>query len=276
MNTPPPVPAASPSVPAAIPPKRPWPGFILDAVISTGVLLITVLGGTMVWAVFKAVQVGMQNPSAAADPDALTKGIGEPSAVLLMLISALGMLLAALTVYFWRRRATPAERQASRAAAAKPRTWIEAIGLGVGLFLLSTALMWSLERIGHLPNPSNMALLEAVLAYSPALLLLVTVVVAPLSEELLFRRVLFGRLWAAGKPGAGMIASSVLFAFAHEVPGTTGTPWSMTLILLLFYAGMGMSLAWIYRRTGTLWAPIATHATNNLLACGMMIWGYGG
>ena len=47
-------------------------------------------------------------------------------------------------------------------------------------------------------------------------------------------------------------------------------------ILLLFYAGMGMCLAWIYRRSGTLWAPIATHATNNLIGCGLMIAGYGG
>ncbi len=275
MTTPPPVPAV-PSTPSTAPPKSPWPGFIIDALISIAVLIVTVLGGMVVWGVFKAVQIGMQNPQASANPDALAKSIGEPSGVVLMLISALGMALAALTVYFWRRRATPAERRVSRAAAAKPRTWIEAIALGVGLFLASTALMWSLERIGHLPNPSNMALLEAVLAYSPALLLLTAVVVAPLSEELLFRRVLFGRLWVAGKPGAGMIASSVLFAFAHEVPGTTGAPWSMTLILLLFYTGMGMSLAWIYRRTGTLWAPIVTHAVNNLLACGMMIAGYGG
>lgn len=275
MTTPLPVPPPLPTPTITAPAKSPWPGFIIDALISIAVLIITVFGGMVIWGIFKAVQVGMQHPQAAADPNVLAKSIGEPSGVVLMLVSALGMALAALTVYFWRRRATPEERRISRAAAAKPRTWIEAIALGVGLFLTSTALMWSLERIGHLPNPSNMVLLEAVMTYSPALLLLVAVVIAPLSEELLFRRVLFGRLWAAGKPGAGMIASSVLFAFAHEVPGTSGAPWSMTLILLLFYAGMGMSLAWIYRRTGTLWAPIATHATNNLLACGMMIAGYG-
>ena len=136
--------------------------------------------------------------------------------------------------------------------------------------------MWVLQQFGHTANPTNVAMLEAILAYSPALLLLIAVVIAPLSEELLFRRGLFGRLWAAGKPGAGMVASSLLFAFAHEVPGTTDSPWAMTTILLLFYAGMGMCLAWIYRRSGTLWAPIATHATNNLIGCGLMIAGYGG
>ena len=42
------------------------------------------------------------------------------------------------------------------------------------------------------------------------------------------------------------------------------------------YAALGAAFALLYRHCGTLWAPIATHATNNLLACGMMIWGYGG
>ena len=276
MNTPPPVEMTTSPNPAQAGAPRPWPGFLLDIVIAMGVMIGTVFGGMIAWGFLQAVRLGMHNPNAAANPDALEKAVGQPDAAFMMIISSLGMVLAALAVYYWRRRATPQERQVSRAAAAKPKTWFEAIGLGLGLFLASTALMWGLEKIGHVPNPTNMEMLEAVLAYSPALLVLFAVVMAPLSEELLFRRGFFGRFWAAKKPVTGMIASSVLFAFAHEVPGTTDSPWAMTLILLLFYAAMGASLAWIYRRTGTLWAPIATHATNNLLGIGIMIAGYTG
>lgn len=280
MNTPPSVPPAadeSPSItPVAVPPPNPLGGFALDFFIAIGVLIGTVFAGMVAWGFFKAVQLGMQNPDVAANPDALTKAMGEPGPAVLMIVSSLGMALAALATYYWRRRATTEERIRSKAAASKARTWVEAIGLGVALYLASTTLMWGLDKAGHQPNPTNMAMLEAVLAYSPALLVLVAVVMAPIFEELLFRRVLFGRLWAAGKPVAGMVASSVLFAFAHEVPGTTDSPWAMTLILLLFYAAMGACMAWIYRRTGTLWAPIATHATNNLLGVGMMIAGYAG
>lgn len=275
MNASPPVPSQAVSVmPPASP--RPWLGFVVDFIIAMAILFGVVMAGVVGWGVVQGIRVGAQNPGAAANPDALARSIGEPGVALMMGISSLGMLLAGVLTYYWRRRATSAERQQSRAAAAQVRTWVEAIGLGVALFVAGTALMWMLERAGHAPNPSNMKMLEALLAYSPALLLLVGVVIAPLSEELLFRRVLFGRLWAAGKPAAGMLASSVLFAFAHELPGTTASPWAMTLILLLFYAAMGACLAWIYRRTGTLWAPIATHATNNLLGCGMMLAGYAG
>ena len=277
MNTPPTAPPVTPEMtPLAVQPERPWVGFVVDFFIAVGVMIATVFAGMVAWGFFKAVQLGMQNPDAAANTDALSKAVGEPSGAVMMIVSSLGMALGALAVYFWRRRATPQEKQVSRAAAAQPRTWFEAIGLGLGLFLASSALMWGLEKIGHVPNPTNMEMLQAVLAYSPALLVVVAVVMAPLSEELLFRRGFFGRFWAARKPVTGMIASSALFAFAHEVPGTTDSPWAMTLILLLFYAGMGACLAWIYRRTGTLWAPIATHATNNLLGIGMMIAGYAG
>lgn len=281
MNTSPPTPAADDTslltpAPTTPPLDSPWAGVAIDFLIAVVVLFGTVIGGTVVWGVYQGIQHGAKNPNAAADPEAMTQVLMESMAIPLMFFSILGMALAALAVYFFRRRATPAERRISKAAAAKPRTWVEAIGLGIGLFALGTALMWGLGKVGHAPNPSNMQMLEAAMAYSPAFLLLLAVVAAPLSEELLFRRGFFGRFWAAKMPMTGMIVSSVLFAFAHEVPGTTGSPWLATLILLLFYAGMGAALAWIYRRTETLWAPIATHATNNLLGCAMMMAGYTG
>lgn len=280
MNTPPALPDQSvenplPVTAACAPQENPWAGLTIDVLIAVVVLIGSVLAGMVGWGIFKAVEHGMQNPGVAPDPDAMANIMSGQNGVMLMIVSSIGMALAALTVYAFRRRATPEERRVSKSIAAKPRMWFEAIGMGLALFVVGSALMWGLEAMGHKPNPSNIALLEAVMAYSPALVLVVTVVMAPVFEELLFRRGFFGRFWAAKKPMAGMIVSSVLFAFAHEVPGTTDSPFAMTMILLLFYAGMGASFAWIYQRTGTLWAPIAAHATNNLLGVGLMLAGYG-
>ena len=277
MNMPPAIPNENPApTVASSTSENPWAGLAIDFLIAIAVLIGTVVGGMVAWGFYKAMQAGMQNPGVAANPDAMTKAIGAPNDALMMIISSIGMALAALSVYYFRRRATPEERRVSKAAAAQPRTWIEAIGLGLALCIASMALTWGLEKLGHVPNPTNLKMLEAAMAYSPALLVLLAVVMAPVFEELLFRRGFFGRFWAAKKPMAGMIASSVLFAFAHEVPGTSDSPIAMTLVLLLFYTGMGACLAWIYRRTGTLWAPIATHATNNLVAVVVMIAGYAG
>ena len=68
----------------------------------------------------------------------------------------------------------------------------------------------------------------------------------------------------------GMILSGCAFALAHEAPGLNGNGAAATTLLLVVYAGMGVAFAWLYRRTGTLWAPIAAHALNNALALGAM------
>jgi membrane protease YdiL (CAAX protease family) len=36
-------------------------------------------------------------------------------------------------------------------------------------------------------------------------------------------------------------------------------------------AVLGAMLAWLYERTGTLWAPIALHAANNALAFAFLV-----
>ena len=268
--------ALPPALPQAHPAAgRPWVGFFVDILITVVMLLLVTFIGMAAWGVLRAVQLAASGGANATDPDALTKAIGEPGMLTMLLVGSLSMLAAAVIVYLWRRRATPAEKGVSRAAARQPRVWLQSIGLGAGLFAVATALMISLDRLGYAPEPTNQQMLQQALAFSPWLLLGVAVVAAPLSEELLFRRVLFGRLWAAGKPVAGMIVTGLLFGLMHEIPGTGSQPWLPTAILLAFYTAMGMAMAWIYRRSGTLLAPILTHATNNLLACLLMISGYG-
>ena len=216
----------------------------------------------------------MQSPG-ELEPDAIAKAIGEPNDVVILIVGSLGTGLAAWATYYWRCRATSAEKAVSRAAIRQPRTWVESLGVGLGMMVVSSGLSWLLDQAGHQAEPTNLVMLEQALAFSPWLLILVAVVLAPLSEELLFRRVLFGRFWAAGRPMTGLVASSLLFALMHEIPGTTPSPLGITLILLVFYALMGAAFAWIYKRTGTLWAPILAHATNNLLGCLALIAGYG-
>src|SRR3546814_7256083 len=86
-------------------------------------------------------------------------------------------------------------------------------------------------------------------ARNPALLLLVVALLAPAYEELLFRRVLFGRLWAAGRPLLGIVLSSAAFACMHELPGTGGNGLLAGALLWTCYAMMGALFAWVYRRS---------------------------
>src|SRR5690606_41928042 len=115
--------------------------------------------------------------------------------------------------------------------------WARVAGLAAFAFtVLATTLG---QQAGVEQVPTNQPLFEAMGARSPALLLLFVTLLAPAYEELLFRRVLFGRLWAAGRPMAGIAPSSAAVACMHELPGTGGngllacaTPWTC-------YATMG-------------------------------------
>ena len=78
------------------------------------------------------------------------------------------------------------------------------------------------------------------------------VIVAPLCEEIVFR----GYLYPAAKrftgPATAMFCSALLFSLAHG---------SLAMLLPLFL--LGFAFAWIYERTGSLWAPIFAHLCVN-------------
>ncbi len=85
------------------------------------------------------------------------------------------------------------------------------------------------------------------------------VLAAPLAEEIFFRGFIFaGLLRPFGLAGA-MVTSGFLFAIFH----VTG---SETLGLILPFGLIGMLFAWLYYRTGSLWASITTHLLFNLVS----------
>jgi len=76
------------------------------------------------------------------------------------------------------------------------------------------------------------------------------------SEELVFRG-LFARLMARAFPGAAAmaVASAAFFALIH---------WSLGVASLAVAFVAGLALMALYRRTGSLWPPMAAHYLVNL------------
>jgi membrane protease YdiL (CAAX protease family) len=79
-------------------------------------------------------------------------------------------------------------------------------------------------------------------------------VIAPLAEEPLFRGLVLGGLAQRVPFAAAAVVSSLLFALTHGVG-----------VLAPIFA-LGLGLAYLYRRTGTLWAPIVAHALVNTIS----------
>lgn len=260
-------PASSLRDPSSPRPGRPLAGFFLDLAIAVGALLVLSFACGAVWAAFKGVQIVVQG--SATDPASVMRALGEPGAIAMIWMTLVSTGGAALLVY-WRRRATREERAVSRQATRRIGTWGWVIATAAATFLVSSGLGFLGQHFGIKPQPTNLALIEAAFAASPVFMLLFGVFIAPAYEELLFRRVLFGRLWASGRPWLGVLLSSAAFALMHEIPGTTGNSWQATGVLWLTYGFMGAAFAFVYWRTRTLWAAIGAHALNNAIALALL------
>ncbi len=144
-----------------------------------------------------------------------------------------------------------------------------AITTGLAVCLLTMLCTYVLHYLGFELHPGNQALLQETGKTTPAIIGFLTLVIAPIFEELLFRKQLFTRFLVAGYTITGYLLSSVLFALMHEPTPTEGlVRWCL---MLLLYAAMGAVFAWVYQKTGRLWPAILAHASNNLLAVGILL-----
>ena len=267
-STTPPLPPAVPKAPHRKP-GSPIAGFLIDLGIATLTLLGLSMASGLLWGMYRAVIV--VRDTGVQPAEALAQQVGQPGALAQILMALFATGGAAVFLYFLRRRADASERIVSWQAARRPSTWGWTLLVATAVVIGSNGIAWLARQAGIEPVPTNLALMEQALARFPWFLALFAVVLAPAYEELLFRRVLFGRLWKAGRPWLGMLLSSLAFALVHEVPGTSANgPWEIAQLWLV-YGGMGAAFAWLYQRTGTLWAPIAAHALNNAIALAALV-----
>lgn len=82
-------------------------------------------------------------------------------------------------------------------------------------------------------------------------------VLAPISEELFFRGLVFAGLRNRFGPWPAALLGGLAFGAIHAPTGIT------TVIPL---AALGVVFCWLYERTGSLWPPVIAHAINNSLA----------
>ena len=89
-----------------------------------------------------------------------------------------------------------------------------------------------------------------------------TVALVPASEELLFRGVLFGRLYPRSK-AAAFAVSTPCFCAVHVVGYLGLYPWGTLALCFLQYIPAGLCLGWAYARSGSILAPIIMHTVIN-------------
>lgn len=245
-----------------------WLGFGVDLLLALTIIVVLSLASGLIWGSYQGIALAKQAQQQAGQVDAaqLISAIGQPGAMAQMLMALFSTSVAALLLYYWRRRATREEWRKSLQAAVKPATWGWTFLVAFGVFIFSGAVGSLAQVLDIKLVPTNQRLMEQAMSDAPLFLFVFAVFLAPTYEELLFRRVIFGRFLAANRPWLGMIVSGAAFALVHEVPGISGNTSLAMVQLWLVYGTMGAAFAWLYSRTGTLAAPIAAHALNNAVA----------
>lgn len=99
---------------------------------------------------------------------------------------------------------------------------------------------------------------------NPALIVLAVgaLLLAPLTEEFVFRHMLFRRLLHRAGPTHAYFTSALLFALIHYNPQG-----------LVIYVWLGIVFADAYRRTGRFWVPVGVHFINNVITLAILLSG---
>jgi membrane protease YdiL (CAAX protease family) len=141
-------------------------------------------------------------------------------------------------------------------------TLASAIVLPIALALnwLSTLIM---ERMGYKANAQvTVQALQSTETHEQMIYFgIVTIILAPMVEELLFRGILYPTIKQFGFPKFAMWTVSIFFGFAH-LNVSTFVPLVFLSVILIF----------LYETTENLLAPIITHALFNTANFFLLVW----
>lgn len=178
-------------------------------------------------------------------------------------ISLIGTPLAGAALWLLHRRRLPAAPRPWT-----PRLLVLVIVVAAALQAAAIAFAAAVERLGSTASGTNLAIIEAAFAAAPWSTLLMAVLLAPLGEELVFRRVLLHRFAQAQRPWLGLAVTSLGFALMHE-PLPAGRDLAAWLLPLATYASLGAGFGLLYLRCGRLDAVVLAHVLVN--AIGMVL-----
>lgn len=148
---------------------------------------------------------------------------------------------------------------------------LSAIGLGFLLYFIANIAvnMVLLYFTENLTNP-NSEIINSTTKLNANLMTAVSVFLAPVVEEVLFRGVVFGSLRKRNRFWAFAV-SALLFAVYHLWDAFLGGFDWLLVLYLLQYIPAGLILAWCYERGRGIWAPIFLHMIINYVSVSVQL-----
>ena len=163
----------------------------------------------------------------------------------------LSVQLSFLLIFLWKRRK---KRVLIIDRSVSAFSILVGVTAGISIIVLGNVYSSFLDFLG-VELELTAQVWTAVKHFSLTEKLLVTcaaVAIAPICEELFFRKYIYGNFLSSGLPAYGLIFSSLIFAGLH-----------FSFILMPVYVLIGIVLALSYKSTGSILTPILAHILNN-------------
>jgi uncharacterized protein len=127
------------------------------------------------------------------------------------------------------------------------------LGVFFALAAQSIAAMIEMKLLGIEPGSQNTKVIVDLVKLTP-FLMIVTSVIGPILEEIIFRKIIFGTLAPRLGFFLSAIISAVIFGVVH-----------LDFSHLLIYTAMGLVFAYLYAKTNQILVPIFAHVMMNTI-----------
>lgn len=125
------------------------------------------------------------------------------------------------------------------------------IGFVLSWIAQVVAVNIEIKVFGIEPGSENTAIIMEIAMQTP-IFLLIPVLIAPILEELIFRKIIFGTLYKRMNFVFAALLSALIFGIIHQEPDH-----------ILIYSSMGFVFAFLYVQTKRIIVPIIVHIALN-------------
>lgn len=150
-----------------------------------------------------------------------------------------------------RKREKILEIPVNKKAAISKYIWVFLLGIVICVGANGLSVMSNLAFMSEAYQESS----QAAYAIPFVLQILCMGIIIPITEELIFRGVLYRRFREKSTFFPAALAVSLLFGWSHG-----------NIVQLIYGVGLGMLLVYVYEKYGSLKAPILLHVTANLVS----------
>lgn len=132
-------------------------------------------------------------------------------------------------------------------------------------WLVNLVVVWILPELVNFNNEQIFAMARE----NQVIMVIGTVVLAPMAEECLFRGLIFQNIHRKNRILAYAV-TSLVFSFIH-VMGYIGKDWTLLLGNAVCYLPAGVALGWAYEKADSIFAAMTVHCIINAIGMGISL-----